>query len=71
MNAYALPAERTTRAAVRDLLIAMDECDEILKCRRMQESSTCLHRARRSPEERLCRACRLVGAVEELERVIS
>jgi hypothetical protein len=68
MNHYALPRERTMQAAVRQLLIAVDDCQELLKCARMQEGSTCMHRIRRFAEERLCPACRLIGAVDELER---
>jgi hypothetical protein len=69
MNEFALATERTTRSAVRQLLLAVDECQDLLKCTRLQEESTCLHRVRRFAEERLCRSCRLVSAVEELERL--
>ncbi len=58
---------RPERGAVRRLLTALDDCDDLLQCCRMQESSTCLHRARRNPDEPLCRTCRLISAVEDLE----
>ncbi len=67
MNETSSKPEVTPQVAVRRLLSAVDACDDLLQCCRVQEGSTCLHRARRFPEEPLCRTCRLVSAVEDLE----
>lgn len=67
LNNAGAAADATAQGAVRRVLSALDACDDLLQCCRVQEGSTCLHRARRFPEEALCRTCRLVKAVEDLE----
>ena len=69
MNVKTLPNEKMIRSAMRRLLQAMDGCHDMLKCSKMLDGATCLHRARSVKEERLCRACRLIDAVDDLERM--
>lgn len=58
-------------AAVRQLMDAADACGDLLKCCRVEDGATCLHRARQYARERLCRTCRLVKALESIESAVS
>lgn len=57
--------------AVCRLMEAADACDDLLRCCRVEDGATCLHRARYHPRERLCRTCRLVRALESVEKAVS
>lgn len=60
----------SVRKAVRQVLDTADICRDLLVCRRLEGEDTCLHRQNKNARETLCKTCRLVLALDNLEDAV-
>jgi len=61
------PERISVQKAVHKMLAAAETCRDLLGCRRLEGENTCLHRLNKNAKETLCRTCRLVRALDDLE----